>query len=110
MTLKADLDILGKLSTTVQGLARDVDGIKMENPPNPDADSPLQSVNAAGRMSVEVVYGGLVASAKQRLNEISAVMAECVTQFQSTEDENAAALAAAYKGGTAGFVAEVPGQ
>lgn len=110
MTLKADLEILGKLSTTLQGLAQDVDGIKMENPPNPDAQSPLQAVLVAGQISVEVVYGGLMASAKQRLTETSGVMSECVTQFRNMDDNNAAALAAAYTGGTGDWVAEVPQQ
>ncbi|WP_280358027.1 hypothetical protein [Nocardia otitidiscaviarum] len=110
MTLKADLDVLGKLSTTLGGLAQQVDGITMENPPNPDAYSPLQSVTAAGKISVEVVYGELVASSKQRLNEIAGVMSGCVTQFQNMDDGNAAALAAAYTANSGAWVGEVPRQ
>lgn len=100
MSLAVDLEMLGKLATTLHGLAQEAGGIKAKDAPDPNADDPLSSAKAAGSITQDVVYGALIATAKQRLDETGTVMTDCATEFKNMDDSNADALVTAYTGGT----------
>ncbi|MFJ4657615.1 hypothetical protein ACIP5Y_40670 [Nocardia sp. NPDC088792] len=95
-----DLEILGKLATTLHGLAQEAAGIKPKDAPDPNAHNGLQSATGAGVITTELIYGALVATAKQRLDETGTVMSECATEFKNMDDSNYDKFVAAYTGGT----------
>ncbi|MEV6071835.1 hypothetical protein AB0L82_35300 [Nocardia sp. NPDC052001] len=100
MSLAVDLEILGKLATTLHGYAQEAAGIKPQDAPDPNAKNGLRSAFAAGSITQEVVYGALVATAKQRLDETGTVMTECATAFKNMDDSNYDAVVTAYNQGT----------
>lgn len=107
MSLAVDLETLGKLSTTLHGLAQEVAGIKPKDAPDPNAKgAKLRSETGASSITQELVYGALVATAKQRLDETGTVMTECATQFKNMDDSNYDAFVKAYNGGTGDWTVE----
>ncbi|MVU76093.1 hypothetical protein GPX89_02400 [Nocardia sp. ET3-3] len=100
MSLKADLDILGKLATTLHGYAQDAAGIKVKDAPDPKADNLLESAKAAGSITTDVVYGALIETAKQRLDETATVMTGCVKDFKNMDDTNYDSFVNVYNTGT----------
>lgn len=107
MSLAVDLETLGKLATTLHGLAQEVAGIKPKDAPDPNAQGPkLQSEIGAGSITDELVYGALVATAKQRLDETGTVMTECATQFKNMDDSNYDKFVQAYNGATGDWTVE----
>lgn len=106
MSLAVDLEMLGKLATTLHGLAQEAGGIKGENPPDAGTTDRLVAANAAASITTEVVIGALVAAAKTRLDETGSVMTDCATAFKNMDDSNADALVTAYNTGTGDWVVE----
>jgi hypothetical protein len=106
MGVKADLEIMGKLATTLHGLAGEAGGLVAKDAWCPDANDPLESGADAGQITKELVFGALVATAKQRLDETGAVMADCVTEFATMEDGNVDVLVKAYNDATGAWTVE----
>ncbi|QIS18754.1 hypothetical protein [Nocardia terpenica] len=106
MTFKADLEILTKLGATLHNLAEEAGNIKVDNAPDPDAADQLLSARAAGAITKELIFGGLVATAKERLSETGDVMVDVATQFKNQDDNAADALVAAYNSATGAWTVE----
>ncbi|MCX4092091.1 hypothetical protein [Nocardia sp. alder85J] len=110
MGIAVDLDILGRLASTLHGFAQEVAAIKPKDAPDPNTTgAQLVSVAGAGEITRELVYGALVATARQRLDETGTVMTACVTEFKNAEDSNYDDFVAAYNGGTGSWTAQ-PGE
>lgn len=105
MSLAVDLEVLSKLATTLHGFAQEVAGIKPKDVPDPKGLQ-LQSATGASKITDELVYGALVATAKQRLDETGTVMTECATEFKNMDDSNYDKFVQAYNGGTGDWTVE----
>ncbi|QIS10598.1 hypothetical protein [Nocardia arthritidis] len=104
MSLRTDLDIIAKLASTLHDLAGQAAGVKADNAPDPNADSPILSGRTAGEITRDLITNSLIPTAKERLNETGDVMSQAATQFQNMDDSAADQFIAMYNGATGDWV------
>ncbi|WP_067535986.1 hypothetical protein [Nocardia crassostreae] len=106
MTFKADLEILGKLGTTLHGLAQEAAQAKPKEAESPAPDEPLLSGVAAGQIMVDLVDNSLIPAAKERLSETGDVMINAVSEFASAEESSVDRFVTLYNQATGDWTVE----
>ncbi|MBF6331849.1 hypothetical protein [Nocardia transvalensis] len=108
MSLKVDLEILGKLSATLHDLAQKASEVKAKNAPDTKAEEPLLAGTAAAQITRDLIQGALIPTAKERLSETGDVMTNVAKQFKDKDDSAADALVQVYSSATGNWTVEQP--
>ncbi len=104
-TFKADLEILGKLGSTLQELARDADAVKPNRDHDASKHSPLLSATAADLIERELFLETLMPTVKERLTETGDVMASVARQYKDSDGSNADMILDLYRKSTGDWTA-----
>lgn len=104
-SLRADLETLGRLSATLRFLGADAATKRPQRTPGPVAQNPLLSVQAAEKISTDLLLGTLLPTVSERLNETGDVMANVARHYKDADDTNAGEILAVYRQATGEWTA-----
>lgn len=107
-SLNADLEILGKLASTLHDLSQEAAQVKPKNAPDPNADDSLLSGVAASQITHDLIQGALISTAKNRLSETGDVMANVAKQYKDKDDSFADSLVQLYNSATGEWTVAQP--
>lgn len=99
-TLKADLEVLGKLSATLHDLGGEVaDHTPGRNSPL-QTPSVLASVKAADEITRNLIVDTLMKTVTERLTETGDVMANIARHYHNADESNSGEIVAVYSQAT----------
>lgn len=104
-TLRADLELLETLGSTLHGLATRAEQVKPKRAAGPASSPVLASVAVGEQITTDLIQNTLLPAVKERLGETGDVMINVAREFKNRDDANAETIAAMYGAATGEWTA-----